>query len=265
LARRRATSEREDVIQSVISAGKDTDLIGLGIAEVAAGESEDIVGDAEELLVVVLSGVVDVTVDGQPLGRAGGRASVFESPGHAVYAPPGAHAVLTALDGPARLAVCSAPLADDPPAAARIIAPDDQRIAEVGNGNWARTVRTMLGPEHPAGRLLVGETINPPGNWSSYPPHKHDTHEPPREVQLEEVYYFEVEPAGGFGIQLRYENGTEECFTVRSGDTATIKSGYHPVVAAPGYRLYYLWVMAGRGREMAPYLDPAHEWVQTGR
>jgi 5-deoxy-glucuronate isomerase len=253
------------VIQSVISAGKDTDLINLGLVELGVGESENLVGDGEELLIVVLSGVVDVTVDGQPLGRAGGRASVFQSPGYAVYAPPGARTVLTAVEGSVRLAVCGAPLADEPAAAARIIGPDDQRIADVGDGNWARTVRTMLGPEHPAGRLLVGETINPPGNWSSYPPHKHDTHEPPREVQLEEVYFFQTEPAEGFGIQLRYKDGDEECFTVRNGDTAAIKNGYHPVVAAPGYRLYYLWVMAGQGREMSPYLDPAHAWVQTGR
>jgi 5-deoxy-glucuronate isomerase len=125
-------------------------------------------------------------------------------------------------------------------------------------------VRTILGPEHTAGRLLLGETINPPGNWSFYPPHKHDTQAPPREVKLEEVYYFHIDPPEGFGVQIRYGGG-EECFTVRRGDTAAIKAGYHPVVAAPGYRLYYLWVMAGEGRQMIPHLDPRYAWVQTGR
>jgi len=123
-------------------------------------------------------------------------------------------------------------------------------------------VRTILGPEHEAGRLLVGETINPPGNWSSYPPHKHDEHRPPLEVQLEEVYLFKVDPPGGFGVQLRYDDDGEDVRTVRDGDVAVITSGYHPVVAAPGYSLYYLWVRAGNGRVMAPFLQPQHAWFQ---
>lgn len=251
--------------RTLIAAGKDTDLIRLDIARLDAGETETYVRHDEEMFIVVQSGVVDVVVDGKALGRAGGRSSVFDAPGHAVYVPPADPVAVTAGDEPVELAVCSAPLeAGGVAGPARIIGPGDQRIAEVGSGNWARSVRTMLGPEHPAGRLLVGETVNPPGNWSSYPPHKHDTDDPPREVQLEEVYYFRIDPPHGFGIQLKYDDEHTDCFTVRDGDTATIKSGYHPVVAAPGYRLYYLWVMAGRGREMAPYLDPRHAWVQTG-
>jgi 5-deoxy-glucuronate isomerase len=248
--------------RNVLQAGKQTDLIGLDLAELNAGESLEVSLDGE-VAVVVLSGVTDVRVDGRELGSAGGRASVFESPGDTVYAPPGASIEFVATTN-VRLAIATAPLADAPAAEARIIRPADQRIAEVGEGNWARTVRTILGPEHAAGRLLLGETINPPGCWSSYPPHKHDTHEPPREVKLEEIYYFETDPDGGFGIQLRYEDEhEEEAFSVRTGDTAVIKSGYHPVVAAPGYSLYYLWVMAGEGRQMIPYLDPRHVWVQS--
>jgi 5-deoxy-glucuronate isomerase len=247
------------LIRNLLEAGKQTDVIDFGVADLAPGERLEL-DRAGETAVVVLSGIVDVRFDGTDLGAAGGRASVFEAPGDTVYAPPGALEITAQTS--ARLAVTSAPLADQPPAEARIIRPEDQRIAEVGEGNWARTVRTILGPEHGAGRLLIGETINPPGNWSSYPPHKHDTNEPPREVKLEEIYYFDTEPAGGFGIQLQYQGEEEESYTVRSGDTAAIKSGYHPVVAAPGYQLYYLWVMAGEGREMIPYFDPRYRWVQ---
>jgi hypothetical protein len=97
-------------------------------------------------------------------------------------------------------------------------------------------VRTILGPEHAAVRLLLGETINPPGNWSSYPPHRHDRHDPPREVNLEEVYLFKVDPPGGFGVQIRYDlGGAEEAFLVRDDDIAVIRAGFHPVVAASGY------------------------------
>jgi 5-deoxy-glucuronate isomerase len=250
------------LIRKLIAAGVQTDLIDLDLAELVDGEELRLDRDGETAI-VVLSGVVDVSVAGQDLGSAGGRTSVFEAPGDTIYAPPG-HIQLTAR-GDARLAIASVPLADAPPAQARIVRPDDQRIADIGGGNWARTVRTILGPEHAAGRILVGETINPPGNWSSYPPHKHDTHEPPREVKLEEVYFFQMDPAEGFGVQIRYDDRGEDVFTVRDGDSAAIKSGYHPVVAAPGYSMYYLWVMAGEGREMIPYLDPRYAWVQTGR
>ena len=109
---------------------------------------------------------------------------------------------------------------------------------------------------------MLGETINPPGNWSSYPPHKHDRHAPPEEVALEEVYYYRFKPDGGFGVQLIYDDRDERALIVRDGDVVAIPSGYHPVVAAPGYTLYYLWVMAGEGRQLAPFFDARHAWVQ---
>jgi 5-deoxy-glucuronate isomerase len=252
-------------MRSLIAAGRETAHIDLSLADLAADETLELAADPERAA-VILSGRVDATAGDTALGIAGGRASVFEAPGHTVYAPAGTPLTLRAVDGPAQVAVAAAPApgADAPPA--RIIGPDDQRIAEVGEGNWARTVRTILGPEHPAGRLLLGETINPPGNWSSYPPHRHDRHDPPREVNLEEVYLFRVDPPGGFGVQIRYdEEGHEEAFLVRDDDIVAIRSGFHPVVAASGYSLYYLWVMAGEGREMMPYMDPAHVWVQNGR
>ncbi len=148
---------------------------------------------------MILSGVVDAfTADGRSLGRAGGRASVFDAPGDTVYAPAGTGLRLPGARRP-RPGWRSpppprSPSPDAPPA--RVIGPDEQRIAEVGEGNWSRTVRTILGPEHDAQRLLLGETINPPGNWSSYPPHRHDRHNPPEEVDLEEVYLFRDQPGG---------------------------------------------------------------------
>ncbi|HEV2376297.1 MAG TPA: 5-deoxy-glucuronate isomerase [Streptosporangiaceae bacterium] len=253
-------------MRTVAEPGKQTDLIGLHVAELADGEQLDYASQ-DETCVVVLTGTVDAAAGGAPLGRAGGRASVFEGPGHAIYLAPDEPLRLTATGGPAELAIATAPLAGEPAAQSRVITPADQRTASPGSGNWARSVRTILGPEHEAGRLLLGETINPPGNWSSYPPHKHDTHRPPREVQLEEVYLFKVDPPEGFGVQVRYGDGDswEETSIIRDGSSAAIRSGYHPVVAAPGYTLYYLWVMAGQGRQMIPFLDPRYAWVQQGR
>jgi 5-deoxy-glucuronate isomerase len=248
------------MIRTVVVPEREGDLIGLALADLEADQSLELPGELETV-VVILGGVVDVEAGGESLGLAGGRSSVFEGPGHAVYAPPGTALRLTAK-GPAQLAIATAPGGEGAPAKARIIGPADQRLAEAGKGNWSRSVRTILGPEHAAGRLLLGETINPPGNWSSYPPHKHDREAPPEEVRLEEVYLFKVNPPQGFGIQVRNDAAATEVFTVRDGEAAVIRSGYHPVVAAPGYSLYYLWVMAGDGRKMIPYFDPAHAWVQ---
>jgi 5-deoxy-glucuronate isomerase len=245
--------------RTVVTPERPGDLIGLALSDLDAGQSFESTGDLETV-VVLLGGVVDVEANGESLGSAGGRSSVFEGPGHAVYAPTGTVLRLKATT-PAQLAIATAPAGQGAPLKARIIGPGDQRLADVGKGNWSRTVRTILGPEHAAGRLLLGETINPPGNWSSYPPHKHDREAPPEEVRLEEVYFFKVDPPEGFGVQVRYDDAGTEAFTVRDGDSAVIRSGYHPLVAAPGYSLYYLWIMAGDGRQMIPYMDPAHAWV----
>ena len=251
------------MIEQLVTRGRDTDAITLGYGALAPGEVVEAGGD-DEVVAVVMQGDVHASAGGEELGRTPYRNDPFGELGHAVYAPPQAPVRLVAGDDGALLAVMSAPPGADEPGPARIIGPGEQRVATVGTGNWERTVRTILGPDDPATRLLVGETLNPPGNWSSYPPHKHDEHAPPDEVALEEVYLFRVAPDGGFGVQLLYEPDVERTFVVRDGDVAVIRSGYHPVVAAPGYDLYYLWVLAGEGRRMVPRLDPRHAWVQKG-
>jgi 5-deoxy-glucuronate isomerase len=235
-------------------------LIDFRLVQLSAGEHETLQSDAE-MCAVVLSGAVDVTIAGAAFGTATRELDVFDGPGGAGYVPPGDALELGARRD-AVVAVAAAPLADLPAGAARLIAPTEQAVRSAGTGNWSRSIRTILGPEDDAGRLLVGETINPPGNWSSYPPHKHDRHAPPEEVALEELYYYRFKPEGGFGVQLLYDDRDERARIVRDGDVVVIPSGYHPVVAAPGYSLYYLWVMAGEGRALAPYFDPRHAWVQ---
>ena len=250
------------MIERLVRRGRDADVIEFGYGPLAPGEVERPSAE-DETLAVILGGAVTATLDGRPLGSVGTRSDPFEAPGHAVYAPPGTSLELTADGGEAVVVICAAPAGPDAPGAGRIITPEDQRIAEPGRDNFTRTVRTILGPEDRASRLLAGETLNPPGAWSSYPPHKHDTHRPPDEVRLEEVYLFRLDPPGGFGVQMLYDDrDSERAFVVHDGDFAVIPSGYHPVVAAPGYRLYYFWVMAGEGRRMAPWFDPDHAWVQ---
>jgi 5-deoxy-glucuronate isomerase len=240
--------------------GDGTRLIGLRLVRLAAGDVW--AGrDAGEQLAVVLGGTVEASVDSAAFGPVGGREDVFDGLCEAVYVPPEAEFALSA-GAPATVAIASAPLEGGSSGAARMIRAADQGVAIAGAGNWQRTIRTILGPGADAGRLIVGETVNPPGNWSSYPPHKHDRQAPPEEVALEEVYFYRLRPEGGFAVQLLYDGDEERAVIVRDGDAIAIPSGYHPVVAAAGYELYYLWVLAGAGRDLVPFFDPAHAWVQ---
>lgn len=248
------------MLSTLAARGRETGLIDLSLVQLARGERES-VRDGAETCAIVLSGAVEVTIGGAAFGTAERAGDVFECAGDAAYVPPDQELELAAMRDTV-VAVASAPLADRPAGVARLIAPGEQQVRTAGTGNWLRRIRTILGPDDDAGRLVLGETINPPGNWSSYPPHKHDREAPPEEAALEEVYYYRFKPEGGFGVQVLYDDRDASAQVVRDGDVVAIPSGYHPVVAAPGYSLYYLWVMAGEGRELAPFFDPRHAWVQ---
>jgi 5-deoxy-glucuronate isomerase len=132
-----------------------------------------------------------------------------------------------------------------------------------GRPGWQRQVHDVIADTVPAQRLLVGETFNAAGEWSSFPPHKHDGGD--GEPALEEVYYYRFDRPDGFGFQGLYEHaGTERAVFLRHGAVVGIPRGYHPVCAAPGYRLYYLWALgpkAGTARALALHEDPAHRWL----
>ena len=113
-----------------------------------------------------------------------------------------------------------------------------------------------------ARRLIVGETFTPSGNWSTYPPHKHEVDNLPHEARHEEMYFFKVSPSDGFGLCHYYNSqGEEENFTIRDNSVHMMASGYHTVVSAPGYTTYYLWFLAGEQRAQAVVDDPALGWV----
>jgi 5-deoxy-glucuronate isomerase len=253
-------------VTPLMHAGEQTKYISLDLRVAQPGESVEL-APGDERLVVVLSGGAELTLDRKDQGIVGGRADVFDGGGDAVYVPPASSAVFTALaDGDAgevTLAVVSALPSAQPPGEARVIAAATQREAVVGHDSWGRTVRTILGPDAAASRLIVGETVhNGTGTWSSFPPHRHDR-STADEAQLEEVYFYRVQPANGFAVQVRYDTDTdqEDLRIVHDGDAAAITSGFHPLVAAPGHGLYYLWILAGEERVMRVYVDPRYRWV----
>jgi 5-deoxy-glucuronate isomerase len=203
-------------------------------------------------------------VDGERYPLAG-RESVFARVTDFAYLPRDADITLSTVDG-CELAL---PMARCTRRLAPKYGPAEQVPVEVrGAGNATRQVTNFGVPgvwDH-ADKLNACELITPDGNWSSYPPHKHDDTEPCPVVN-EEIYYFRIEGAAGFGFHRTYtaDGAIDEDVTVRDGDVFLVPRGYHgPCVAAPGYPMYYLNVLAGPGaeRSMAFCDDPAHAWVR---
>ena len=196
----------------------------------------------------------------------GQRASAFAGPPEMIYLPAGCRFVAQS-SGRARIGIFTAPSRARNPVA---YVPGASALkVTVGKGNWTRNVVTSIGNNVAAERLIVGETLNPPGNWSSAPPHKHDTRTGDTEVPMEEIYHFHIDPPQGFGMMRVYTGpGDPEPFdeglVVEDGDTVLIPRGYHPVAAAPGYRVHYTWGMAGEERRYGAWTeDPKHVWVKT--
>ena len=217
--------------------------------------------DDREVGVVVLEGAVRIAAGATSFREIGSRASVFEAtPAPVLLVEPGRPLEITSL-GRASVALCAAPGADV--RETRLIEPAMVRVEARGAGQTARTVRHLLQPEAPAGRLILVEVLTPGGNWSSYPPHKHDTNDPPRECLLEELYYYQFRRPQGFAFQRVYsaDRSLDESMTPMHGDAVLVPRGYHPVGAPAGYDCYYLNVMAGPIREWRFTLDPDHSWL----
>jgi 5-deoxy-glucuronate isomerase len=216
----------------------------------------------EEIAFIPLSGTVMVQSDGMAW-QLGGRASVFDGMPSALYLPRDTQYLLAALDD-AEVAIAGA-LAEER-LEPQLVNPEDVEIEVRGSGNATRQINHIIKPEFPAQRLLVVEVFTPAGNWSSYPPHKHDEDHPPGEVVLEEVYYYrtQTEPPGAFAVQRLYspQHGTDITATIRDGDIMLVPHGYHTTCAAHGYDLYYLNGLAGDRRSMAAADDPALAWIR---
>ena len=213
-----------------------------------------------EGLAVMLSGRADLAFGDDRWTDVGSRASVFDGPPDSVYVPPGGELTVTATSETCEIALCWAP-------ATRGVDPVMVRASEVrpftrGSGVTLRTIHNLLMEDRPAESLLVTEVLTPGGNWSSYPPHKHDTDDLPRESLLEETYYHRTRRPEGFAMQLVYtdDRSVDEALMVRDGDVVLVPRGYHPVSAGPGYDLYYLNVMAGPHRRWVVTTDPDHRW-----
>jgi 5-deoxy-glucuronate isomerase len=256
-----ATQRIDPTTEPADLGGRGWRWIAFSTHDLAPGASIHRPGDDREVAVVVLDGSVSLRVNGRTLGEASRRGSVFDpDPSPLLLVAPGETLDVAALDQ-ASIAVTSAPGGEV--RETRLVQPDSVRVESRGSGATARTVRHLLPPEAAAGRLIVVEVLTPGGHWSSYPPHKHDTDDLPREALLEELYLYRFRRPEGFAFQRVYtgDRSLDEALTPMDGDVVLVPRGYHAVGVPVGYDCYYLNVMAGPAREWRFTLDPDHEWL----
>jgi 5-deoxy-glucuronate isomerase len=233
--------------------GLDVHVLGAG--EAVAGEADD-----REVCLVLVAGRARIAAGERDFGEVGERLSPFAGKPWSVYVPAGASWRAVAVTD-LELAVCSAPGGGtfEP----RLIGPDRVKCETRGKGTNTRHVANVLPETEPAHSLLVVEVVTPAGNWSSYPPHKHDRDALPDESLLEEIYYHRLDPRQGYALQRIYtdDRSLDEALVAEDRSVVLVPRGYHPVGAPHGYALYYLNVMAGPKRTWRFRDDPDHAWI----
>lgn len=251
-------------IQPVISPeNSDLNYISLRMLNLSAGQ--DCAGNSggEELALVILTGVCTITVDQTRYVHIGGRKRVFDGPGHTVYVPPQTDYAIKAEGGPVEVALAGA-VADHAGRPA-LITPEMVSYKPRGIWHWKRHIYDVITSVNPVSqRLTIIEVVTPPGHWSSVPPHKHDVENPPWESNVEEIYFYKMNPEQGFGFQRIYtdDRSIDEALVVEHNCATIQPKGYHPVANHPGYHMYYLNILGGQNRTLIPYDDPQHAWVK---
>jgi 5-deoxy-glucuronate isomerase len=221
------------------------------------------VGDPErEVVLVTLSGGATVQVRGGGSFELPGRTSVWEGLPWAIYLPAGSSASAVAVGQGSVVAFASAPSRGLGASEPVVIGPDDVSVEVRGAGNATRQINHIITPKFPADRLEVVEVYTPSGNWSSWPPHKHDTDDMPREAVLEEIYHYRFRRPEAWGVQRLYGGSVDGLWAVRDAETVIVADGYHPFVATHGDDAYYLNALAGDIRTMACSYDPVLDHVR---
>ncbi len=232
---------------------KVTRLLPGQVAELRTGD--------EEMVLVWLGGscIADWGAGEQSVG---GRKNVFDGLPWSLYLP-GQHVVKLKAETVCEIAECRVP--STAVHAPQLVTPKDVATGLRGGENASRQIVEVIAPDFPADKLVVFEVYTPGGNWSSYPPHKHDVDQPPVEVDLDEIYYYRMKDEHAFALQNLYRGDAsrDSLLKLHDGDVVLVRDGYHPVVAGPGYDVYYLNFLAGTARTMTVTEDPKHVWLRS--
>ena len=217
--------------------------------------------DSYETAIVILKGKCSIYVRG--IEYCLKRKDVFTEKPSAVYISV-QDAVKIKRDSEfCEIAICQTLFAEKKKSS--LISKEKVNKEERGKRPYKRYVFDIISEQFDAGSMLIGETINFSGNWSSYPPHKHDANSLPYETKMEELYFFKLWPDDGFGFQRLYtkDRSIDKTLLIENNDIALIPKGYHPVCVMPGYKLYYLWILAGKNRILKPNEDSTYAWIKT--
>ena len=263
-----------DLLLSITPAQAGWKLISFQVRQLATGQSWSFETGSNEFALVNLDGRYAVHSNRGDWSGIGGRRSVFEGAAHALYLPRETELTVTAELG-GQFAATWVPSDEDHEP--WLIRPEDVASAIRGGGNVSRQINDLLPPGSPVHRLVLVEVYTPSGNWSSYPPHKHDVHIEDAdgrllEADLEEIYYYKIDRPEGYAYQRIYTDASSPLHLagypidalVRAEDNSAVlvPEGYHPVVSAPGYTSYYLNVLAGSAQSLANQDDPRYSWVK---
>jgi 5-deoxy-glucuronate isomerase len=231
------------------------------------GKMWDFETQENELALVVLGGTCQVTSNISKWTEVGRRPNVFSGMPYSLYLPRETRFTVEAKSENLDIAYGWCVATEAHPA--RLVKPADVQIEIRGGGNVTRQINKMIPPGFPSSRLVVVEVYTPSGNWSSYPPHKHDEHIVDKagnilEADLEETYFYKIDRPEGFAYQRIYtpDGKIEELLLARDSYVVLSPQGYHPVVAAPGYNCYYLNMLAGSAQSLAATDDPDYAWVK---
>jgi 5-deoxy-glucuronate isomerase len=250
------------VVHEVTSENSPLEYVGMKVIDLTPGYSYSEELGIVECCIVALTGKINVTDGTETFKNIGTRESVFEKkPTDSVYISNNRSFSVEAVTQ-ARIILCYSPSEKQLPT--RLIKAEDNGIENRGKYNNKRLVHNILpDSDTSANSLLVVEVFTESGNWSSYPPHKHDQDNLPHESFLEETYYHEMNPRQGFVFQRVYtdDRSLDETMAVENGDVVIVPAGYHPVAVPDGYESYYLNIMAGPKRIWKFHNEPAHEWI----
>lgn len=222
---------------------------------------------ANELALVVLGGMCNITSNKGNWTEVGRRPNVFAGMPYTLFLPADTRFTVEARSEDLDLAYGWCTATQTYPA--RLVKPAEVEVEIRGGDNVTRQINKMIPPGFPCSRLVVVEVYTPSGNWSSYPPHKHDQHIVDKdgnllEADLEEVYFYKIDRPQGFAYQRIYtpDKKIDELLLARDSHLVLSPQGYHPVVAAPGYNCYYLNMLAGSAQSLAATDDPEYAWVK---
>jgi len=255
--------DQSGVLLSVTPEDAGWNTIGFSVRRLVAGDAWTENTGTHEVALIVLAG--SLTIEwGEGARSVGKREHVFAGYPYAVFLP-----CSTSFEVRAETMVelAEARAESQLRLRPRVIAPADVACEVRGGGAMTRQISRIIKPEDEADRLMINEVYTPPGNWSSYPPHKHDTHNPPYELAMDEFYYFRTDHPDGYGLLRQYNAaGTrDDTVTIHDGDLAALRKGYHLVAAPPVCSVYYLAVLAGITRSMAASTDPRYEHLSKNQ